>query len=254
MIWDQLTSNQIAELDKDIPVLLPVSATEQHGAHLPLATDRIIGEHFLYTLNNLINPNMLILPSVGIGCSDHHMDFAGTLTLSHHTFSLVAKEIIESVLRHGFYKIILFNSHGGNQGIAQVILEQLGYKYRHAHFVSVTWWVLVREALMHISETGPGGTGHACELETSVIEFAANHLVDKTQIKKGANEPTFKWAEGDMLHGSHATCYRTMKAATSNGIFGDPTKASAEKGKRITESVVTSLKDVVTDLLAAGKK
>ena len=254
MIWDQLTSKQIAELDKGIPVLLPVSATEQHGPHLPLATDRIIGEHFLYTLNDRINPNMLILPSVGIGCSDHHMDFDGTLTLSHHTFSLVTKEIIESVLYHGFYKIILFNSHGGNQGIVQVIMEQLGYKYRHAHFVSVTWWQLVREALMQISETGPGGTGHACELETSVIEFAANHLVDKTQISKGANEPTFKWAESDMLHGSRGACYRTMKAATSNGIFGDPTKASAQKGKRITELVVTAMKDVVTDLLAASKK
>ncbi|HRO47951.1 creatininase family protein [Agriterribacter sp.] len=254
MIWDQLTSNQIAGLDKGIPVLLPVSATEQHGAHLPLATDRIIGEHFLYTLNNRINPNMLILPSVGIGCSDHHMDFEGTLTLSHHTFSLVAKEIIESVLHHGFYKIILFNSHGGNQGIAQVILEELGYKYRHAHFVSVTWWVLVREALMNISETGVGGTGHACELETSVIEFAAGHLVDKDQIRKGANEPTFKWAEGDMLHGSHATSYRTMKAATSNGIFGDPTKASLQKGKRITESVVKAMEALITDLLIMDKK
>src|SRR5664279_2271764 len=159
MIWDQLTYRQIENLDRDIPVLLTVAATEQHGPHLPLATDRLIGEHFATELNARIPGSILVLPSVGIGCSGHHMGFAGTLSLSHATFASVVKDIIASVLQHGFYKIILLNSHGGNQGIGQVVLEQLGQENPKAHIVGVTWWVMAQESLREISDTGPGGTG-----------------------------------------------------------------------------------------------
>lgn len=253
MKWDQLTYQQLEQLDKNIPVLLTVAATEQHGPHLPLATDRLIGEHFAEALNASMQEHVLILPSLGIGCSGHHMGFAGTLSLSHATFAAVVKEIITSVLRHGFNKIILFNSHGGNQGICQVIVEQLGQEYPEAHFVGITWWVLAREALQDISETGPGGTGHACEFETSLMECIARGLVDKEKIQKGRNTPGFLWAEGDMLHGAKASYYRSMREMTSNGVFGDPTMASAEKGRRITAAVLSALREVTADLLAIRK-
>ncbi|TAM93371.1 MAG: creatininase family protein [Chitinophagaceae bacterium] len=253
MIWDTLTSGQLAQVDKNIPVLLPLAATEQHGPHLPIATDRLIGEHFAKMLNMEINDSILILPAVSIGCSDHHIEFPGTLSLKHTTFLTVVKDIIASVFHHGFYKIILFNSHGGNQGIGQVILEQLGNEYPKAHFVTVTWWVLARESLEKITETGVGGTGHACEFETSLIQLIAPELVHTGLIQKGANAPTFTWAEGDMLHGAKASYYRNMKTMTSNGIFGNPFAASAEKGKRITTCVIDSLKQVVSDLTSIQK-
>ena len=87
MYWDQLTSVQLAALDKQTPVLLNIAAIEQHGAHLPVATDRMIGEYFSGLLNKEIGDKVLILPIVAVGCSDHHMGFCGTLTLSHSTFS-----------------------------------------------------------------------------------------------------------------------------------------------------------------------
>ncbi|MGH7239461.1 MAG: creatininase family protein, partial [Candidatus Saccharimonadales bacterium] len=142
MIWDTLTSRELAEVDRNIPVLLPVAATEQHGPHLPLATDRLIVEYYANLLDAEVNESILILPSVDIGCSDHHMAFQGTLSLGHATFLSVVKDIVGSVLHHGFNKIILLNSHGGNQGILQVALEQLGYEHPDAHFVTTTWWVL----------------------------------------------------------------------------------------------------------------
>lgn len=248
MIWDTLTSGQLAQVDKNTPVLLPLAATEQHGPHLPVATDRLIGEHFANILNKEMDESILILPAVSIGCSDHHIEFPGTLSLKHATFSSVVKDIIASVLHHGFYKIILLNSHGGNQSIGQVILEQLGYEYPLAHFAMVTWWVLAKGSLEKITETGMGGTGHACEFETSLIQLIAPELVHTDLIQKGGNAPTFSWAEGDMLHGSKASYYRNMNTMTSNGIFGNPFAASAEKGKRITACVIDSLKQVVSDL------
>lgn len=251
MIWDQLNSKQIAELDRNIPVLLNLSATEQHGAHLPLSTDRLIGDYFAALINKDIMESILILPSIPIGCSDHHMDFPGTLSLNHSTFAAVVKDIIKSVLRHGFNKIILFNSHGGNEGIMQVIIEEIGFANPTVYIVGVTWWNLARQKLMGITETGPGGTGHACEFETSLIQLIAPQLVDNSQIRKGTDVSSFSWAEGDMLQGSKASYYRTIKSRTPNGVLGDPTKSSAKKGIAIAASVIESLKQLVLDIQAA---
>lgn len=248
MIWDQLTSPQIARLDKNIPVLLLIAATEQHGAHLPLSTDRLIGEYFTLQLNELDNDHILILPSISVGCSSHHMDFPGTLTLSHENFSHEVTDIVKSVIHHGFHKIILFNSHGGNQAIGQVLIERLGHQYPKIHFAMATWWRIAGEALNEITETASGGTGHACEFETSLMLLIAPHLVIMENIQPRENNSTFSWAEGDMLHGSKASYYRSMKEMTANGVFGDPVAASLEKGMKINEAVMISLKQMVTDL------
>jgi len=254
MIWDQYTSEQIAALDRNTPVLLPMAATEQHGPHLPLATDRLIGEYFACQLNTLINEQVLILPIVSIGCSTHHMDFPGTLSISHQTFSHQVRDIVNSVIHHGFHKIILFNSHGGNQGIGQVLTEQLGYQYPKADIVMATWWRIATNDLEKITETGFGGVGHACEFETSLMMLIAPHLVVKENIKPGSSNSTFSWAEGDMLRGAKATYYRSIKEMTSNGVFGDPSTASLEKGKLITDAVLTVLKQIVIDLAVSKKK
>ena len=248
MYWDQLTSIQLAALDKQTPVLLNIAAIEQHGAHLPVATDRMIGEYFSGLLNKEIGDKVLILPIVAVGCSDHHMGFCGTLTLSHNTFSSVVKEIIQSVLNHGFYNIILLNSHGGNQGIMQVIIEQLGFANPNAHILGASWWNVAKEELLKITETDFGGTGHACEFETSLMKVIAPNLVEESLIKKGANVFSFPQADGDLLTGPKISFYRTMKELTPNGVFGDPTFSSAEKGVRIGEVVTAGLKQLVMDI------
>lgn len=248
MIWDKLTSGQIEALDKNIPVLLNIAATEQHGGHLPVSTDRLIGEYFSTQLDKQMTDQVLILPPVAIGCSDHHMGFSGTLSLSHSTFIAVVKDIIQSVIQHGFRKIILLNSHGGNQGVMQVIVEQLGYANPDASIVGATWWNLAKEELLKITETGPGGTGHACEFETSLIKVIAPELVRESLIAPGANVDSFNLANGDMLTGPKVSYYRTMKELTPNGVFGNPVKSSKEKGDRIAACVVTALQQLVGDI------
>ncbi|MCB0668066.1 MAG: creatininase family protein [Saprospiraceae bacterium] len=251
MLWDELTSSAIEALDRDIPVLLPVAATEQHGPHLPLATDRMIGWHFAYQLHLKIPDQILILPPVAVGCSSHHMDFSGTLSVSHEAFAAYVEEILESVIAHDFNNLIIFNSHGGNQGIGQVILERLGPEV--GQLVLVTWWKLALEALIKINETGPGGVGHAGEFETSLMMYIAPHLVDEKAIAKGENQETYGWATADMLRGAKAGLYRSMYEMTPNGVFGDPTKSNAKKGEQISNLVVQSLKFLVLDLLNGNK-
>jgi len=248
MIWDQLTTTAFKNIDRATPVVLPISATEQHGPHLPLATDRIIGEYFCNQLHNTIPDDVLILPSLSIGYSEHHMDFAGTLTINHSTAIQQAEQILNSCHRHGFKNFIILNSHGGNQGWGQVLMEKAGNEFSDAQLVLVTWWKLAAKKLINISTTGAGGVGHAGEFETSLLLHINPNLVKNDHIPEKANKQTFEWAEMDMLRGPSAALHRTMKEMTPTGVFGDASQSSAKKGKKISEIVVEQLERIVVDL------
>jgi len=248
MYWDQLTYQQLDALDRNLPVVLPVAATEQHGPHLPVATDRMIGEHFCRALHEVLPDEVLILPAVSVGCSEHHMDFTGTLTLRHDTFIQQVGDLCRSVARHGFRRILILNSHGGNQGAGQVALEAFGVRHPEMRIAFASWWRIGGEALARLSETTPGGTGHAGEFETSLMLLIAPDLVHSDRIEARANIETFDWAEGDLIRGPKAALYRSFRQITRNGAMGDPDAGNAEKGEKITEAVTTALVQIVSDL------
>jgi creatinine amidohydrolase len=248
MNWDQLTSPEIDALDRSIPVILPVAAIEQHGAHLPLATDRIIVEYFCQQLHKDIPEKVLILPVMSVGYSEHHLDFPGSLSLQHETFQRQAEDILGSVALHGFKNLIIYNSHGGNLGISQVIVEHFGHRHPECRIVLATWWKIAGEALRELNETGEGGVGHAGEFETSLMMLIAPELVHHEKIGDKQNQESFEWANGDMLRGPKASLYRSMKAMTPSGVFGDVRMVSAEKGQKIVAIAVGALKKIVLDL------
>lgn len=251
MYWDQLTSPQIATLDKKIPVILPTAAIEQHGAHLPLATDRMIGEHYCRVLNEKIGDKVLILPTISVGCSEHHTEFEGSLSVQHATFLNQMTDIANCVVKYGFKNLIVLNSHGGNQSITGTFLEIFGFRNPKCNVVVATWWRLATAELKKLNESGQGGTGHAGEFETSLMLLIAPQLVQMNKIGKKANVPGFSWAEGDMLVGGKAGIYRTMKEMTPSGVYGDASFGSKKKGKQITKIVIKALKQIILDLYKA---
>ena len=248
MNWDQLTSPEIDALDRSIPVILPVAAIEQHGLHLPLATDRIIVEYFCQQLQKDIPEKVLILPVMSVGCSEHHLEFTGSLTLQHETFQRQVEDILGSVALHGFKNLIIYNSHGGNLGISQVIVEHFGHRHPECRIVLATWWKITSGDLFDLNETGEGGVGHAGEFETSLMMLIAPELVRHEKIGDKQNQQSFEWADGDMLRGPKASIYRSMKAMTPSGVFGDVRLVSAEKGQKIADLAVEGLKKIVLDL------
>ncbi len=248
MYWDLLSSPQIDALDRSIPVVLPVAATEQHGPHLPLATDRLIGEFFCRQLDARIGDAVLILPSMSVGCSEHHLQFAGSLSLTHESFKTQAIDILDCVYGHGFKNLVIFNSHGGNQGVGQVILEKFGYRHRDCQLAILTWWRMIAPELLPLNESGPGGVGHACEFETSLMLHIAPDMVQVDKVTAPQNTATYSWAEWDMLRGARGGLYRTMKEMTANGVYGDPRNASAAKGEKIAALVVDKGVRIINDL------
>ena len=249
MNWQELASPEFGELDRTTPVVLPMAAIEQHGPHLPLATDRMIAEYFAEQLNVRLGSTVLVLPTVAVGCSDHHMDFPGSLTLRHETFFSVCDQYLISAYRHGFRNFLVLNAHGGNRGICQVLLERFGADHPECRIAVASWWRVVADALLPLNETGPGGVGHACEFETSLLLHIAPQAVRMKAIEPRVNNiPTYDWAEEDLLRPSRVSLYRSMKQISPNGTWGDPTKATATKGKQIADIVCDALGRVVCDL------
>ena len=248
MIWQELTTDDFSKIDRATPVVLPVAAVEQHGPHLPLATDRMIAEHFAAKLNERRAHSILVLPSVPVGCSEHHMEFPGSLTLDHQTFVGAVEQSLHSAWRHGFRNFLVLNAHGGNQGACQVLLEQFGARRRDSQIVVATWWRVAAEELLALNDSGPGGIGHACEFETSLMLHLAPHLVRTDVIPPRANIPTFDWAEGDLIRGSRAALFRTMKQMTPHGAYGAPSAATAAKGVQISSIVCDALCKILDDL------
>ena len=248
MYWEHCTASQINELDKSIPVLLPIAAIEQHGTHLPVSTDKMIGVHFCDQVNEKIPDEVLILPMLSIGCSEHHKAFGGTLSLTHDTFLNQLKEVATCVAENGFQNIVVLNSHGGNQAIGQSFVEVFGYRNPGVNVFLITWWRLALDALAKLDEPERGSCGHAGAFETSLMLHIAPELVHMDQAAAKSNVPTFEWAEGDLLRGPAISYYRTIKDMTPNGVYGDPTLATTEKGQAISSLVTGKLVEILGEI------
>src|SRR5437763_6382042 len=105
-------------------VVIAFGATEQHGPHLPLATDALLGDHAARLIAERLDA--FVAPTVRIGCSEHHLAFPGTLSISPETFHAVVGDLVRSLARGGFRKVILIPTHGGNFAPLGAAVEKLG--------------------------------------------------------------------------------------------------------------------------------
>src|SRR5205823_622708 len=105
-------------------VVVAFGATEQHGPHLPLATDALLGDHLARLVADRLDAFMA--PTVRIGCSEHHLAFPGTLSISEDTFHAIVADVVRSLARGGFRRVVLLPTHGGNFRPLAAALETLG--------------------------------------------------------------------------------------------------------------------------------
>lgn len=249
VFWDLMTSPMLAAVDRRTPVLLLLGATEQHGPHLPLATDRLIADLLASRVEGAIRESVIVLPPVLIGCSAHHIAFPGTLSVRHSTLIAQVEDVIASVSAAGFRTIVVLNAHGGNVGAATVALEAVGAAHPELTIVLTSWWQLAGPELREISTTGPGGAGHACELETSVLLATRPELVDLAAVPGRSGSLPYEWAESDMLRAGRARVFLEQGRVAANGVHGDPSAATAEKGLAILDAVGRQLRELLVSLL-----
>ena len=227
---DRLSWREIeAERDKGRDtVVMAFGATEQHGPHMPLAVDALIGDHFARLIADRLDA--FAAPTVRVGCSSHHLDFPGTLSVSDETFHGIVADLVTSLARGGFRRVILIPTHGGNFAPLAKALERLGDLPGTGIIAITDLTVLFRIAATGEEEFGvPLGEGglHAGEWETSMMLAIHPDLVNE---ERGA--PGFTGDAQSALEGMFAG---GVKAISENGVIGDPSQASAEHGRRYWE-------------------
>src|SRR5690606_19187439 len=122
----RMTFQQVEQLAKeDAVVILPIGSVEQLGPHMPLMTDALIGEALLTQAFEMLPQEapLWLLPPIAYGKSNEHIGFAGTISLSAATLEAVLKDIAQSVKNSGFRKLLLFNTHGGNVDLMNVVIR-----------------------------------------------------------------------------------------------------------------------------------
>ena len=241
--WNRLKVHELRALAaQDAVIILPVAATEQHGPHLPTMTDSRIGGEIACRAAQKSYPEQpaVVIPVLFAGLSSHHMGFGGTLTFDHETFIAVIGSLIRSVVQHGFRKILLSNSHGGNITAIQFAAERFAQETA-ATVVATTYANEAGAAIAPILEDQPG-VMHACEAETSMMLALEPELVDASNLAALNTER----GRGFLYAGQASYRWRPFHHMTANGVSGFPEKASAEKGERLLETA----SDAIASLIA----
>jgi creatinine amidohydrolase len=222
-----LTSDDIRRLDKNTPVVIPVAALEQHGAHLPLFTDSLLLGEIMRRVSERFPADVLFAPLLWLGNSHHHLDFPGTLSAAPRTYLDLLTGLADNFLHHGFKRLVFINGHGGNDIPGRQAIFELRQNYRARQDLLLlfgTYWLLGSRPHEINRSLSQNQMGHACEWETSMILRIRPELVREYQSLPpvpfgNAFEPAHRgWVTQDR---------------TTPGYIGSPHLASAEKGEAL---------------------
>jgi creatinine amidohydrolase len=248
--YEEFTWPEIKEAVADRRVaVLPVGTVEQHGPHLPLVTDVLTASEMSRMAVVQIPSEAVLMPPVYYSFNEHHLDFPGTIAVAGHTIIDYVTDIGVSLAHHGFRKILIVNGHGSNVPFLDIAARNITNR-TPAICAMISWWSLVPRSLfdeLRESEK-PGGMAHACELETSVLLHLRGDLVQMEKAERDIHFQRTEFFYWDLQAPSPVVFQEWFSRYSVTGTVGDPTKASAEKGRRFTEAVVGQLVALIRDL------
>jgi creatinine amidohydrolase len=250
LLYERLTWPEVRRAAaEDRVCLIPVATLEDHGPHLPLDCDlRIAGEICRRTAQAAPDETVL-LPAIPHGYDPHHMDFPGPISIEWDTFTRYCRDVGGSLARHGFARMLYLNGHGSNQNLVEtaarlVNVEHPGVLAAAAFYLASPEGLRVVE---EVRESTRGGMGHACELETSIYLALDPGAVDMSKAvdERNADETEhawFDWTDGSLK------VMPWWSSFSRTGVHGDPTKATAEKGRRLLDAAVEECIGYVREL------
>ena len=235
---ENLTRFELKELiEKDYYAIIPVGACEQHGPHLPIGTDKFLAEFISKKIAEKIDS--VVFPTLNFGYSWVWKELPGTMTLSQETFKNTLYELIVSVIEQGFKHVIIVNGHDSNNKAIRYVQRDIKDSFPNIQVLAMFYPGISELYKKYMESDMWHGMFHADEWETSLMLLAKNDLVKM-------NLAVCEYPKAPLLYGLDSSSLSTI---SKSGIYGDPTKASLEKGQKICDELI----DNIVSLLKATK-
>lgn len=252
--WADYTAPELAALDRErLIAVLPVSAIEQHGPHLPLSVDTTILEGMVDRVVSLLPPDVpaVFLPTQCVGKSNEHARYPGTLTLSLETLVRLWMEIGDCVAAAGVRKMVIFNSHGGQGMVGDIVARDLRVKHDMLVVATNTYSFGTPAGMFSASETQHGI--HGGDKETSVVLALRPDLVDMAQARNFRSNAEDLVAQTRHLSiNARAKLGWQIQDLNPAGACGDASLATAEKGQAVVDHVAAQFVEMLRDLHATS--
>ncbi|QSG15323.1 creatininase family protein [Halapricum desulfuricans] len=214
--------------------IVPLGSTEQHGPHLPEGTDHLIAEGF--ARETASRTGYLCTPTINVGVSPHHRQFPGTMWVDPPVFRDYVESFSRNLAYHGIDRIVYVNAHGGNVQHLREVGRRL-HEDEVAFAVEWMWDESIPELVDDVFEqNGP----HGGPKETALIQYLESDLVheDRLEDARDGGVPDIEAAETTKFG---ARTFYDAVDNSDNGVFGDQTDATAEKGERLFEAATDQL-------------
>ncbi|WP_242927842.1 creatininase family protein [Pontibacter vulgaris] len=233
--WKAIKEQQI-----DLAVL-PWGATEAHNYHLPYGTDVIEADYISAEAGRIAweqGTKVMVLPTIPFGVNTGQSDITLDINLNPSTQLLILKDIVEVLNRQGIHKLLIINSHGGND--FKPILRELGLKYPEMFLVTCSWFQAL-DKKEYFDEKGD----HADEMETSLILYLTPDLVLPLEE---AGEGKERKSKVRGIKEGWAWSERKWSMVTEDTGIGNPKAATKEKGERYFKAVTQKMAELMQDM------
>lgn len=242
MRFHEMTSPALRAVPRDRTVILaPIAACEQHSSHLPTFTDTLLVTAIAGTAEQRLPEQILLLPTLWLGASAHHLRFGATLSAEVDTHVTMIVDLLIPLLEDGYSRILVLNGHGGNIDTMHVALRRIQPRYRNRLLCAASYWEIAEKELAALALGPRKAMGHACEFETAMMLALRPDLVRRDEIQ---DDPP---AEEPVLRGLYLA--EDMKQRTDHGAVGYPERASAEQGRLFLAAATERTLEVIQELL-----
>ena len=229
-------------------VLIPVGAIEQHGPHLPVDVDNTFVEHICDEAARRAPDIAVSMPAIHYGYNAHNMDFPGTIDIKMQHFMDYCCDLGESLASQGFCRLLFVNGHGSNAPLCDLIARKLTVTTQ-AMAGAINHWQIAWDVIASLLEGGPYAADHACEWETS--EYLAlkpalvqtEKIVDEIPALRGGP----RWLYPDLNTARWVHFMNWWSKMNDSGVAGTPSKATAEKGRKMLETTIDRIVSVCRD-------
>jgi creatinine amidohydrolase len=214
--------------------LVPLGSTEQHGPHLPESTDHRIAEAFAREAAD--RTGFLCTPTVNVGVSPHHRQFPGTMWVDPPEFRDYVESFTRNLAYHGIDRVVFVNAHGGNVQH----LREVGRRVRDdgtAYAVEWMWDESIPELVDDVfAQNGP----HGGPKETAMMQYLDGEHVHDDRLAEARDGGVASVDDAETVKHGARTYYDSVDNS-ENGVFGDQTDATAEKGEQLFEAATDQL-------------